>query len=564
MVSFTERRGALLVRMFKAVFRLRLFVTPALRELLFLLGVWRPSTPPQDAVIRRFVEINKSYWESENRAGPGILVEGHLAEYGPNYLFRTGVAAKSVQAAQGGGDIVVVVNGFSYHWQSAIKAYASFGISSWAFLGRKLMLLGPFLFLFSSLLAAWRWVGVRTPQQLLDIHLGGIKIGDLIYDEVLRSTKQPTIHSIDWSVYKVMVRSWYYYYQYHLFLSTGRYRYYIATHTAYPEYGLLCRVALQQGIVVIETSDIQMSTYNSIGKLDLPTYHQGVNAEIRSDFASGNSCVMDRESRAKERLQRRLDSEIKHVDAQKAYSGRIYSKDDLRRQLDISSHKKIGFIAAHVFRDSPHLSSSMLYVDYYRWLLCSLECCAKSEGIDWLVKPHPASELYGEEGMVEALVQQQNASNIHLCPSDLNTSSLRCCADVILTVHGTIGLEFACLGVPTILSGTPFYSGFGFTHEPKTTSEYAQLVCNAASLPRLSETEVSMALQVFEVWERQFDWSNPIVTAEVMALVWGSGTERNLIRAYEVLTNNLQVTNPRQLKLWHFAASVASGARLHG
>jgi len=564
MVSSMERREPLLVWAFKAVFRLRLFVTPALRELLFLLGVWRPSTPPQDAVIRRFVEVNKSYWESENRAGPGILVEGHLAEYGPNYLFRTGVAAKSVQAAQGGGDIVVVVNGFSYHWQSAIKAYASFGISSWAFLGRKFMLLGPFLFLFSGLLAAWRWIGVRTPQQLLNIHLGGIKIGDLIYDEVLRSTKQPTIRAINWPVYKVMVRSWYYYYQYHLFLNMGRYRYYIATHTAYPEYGLLCRVALQRGIVVIETSDIQMSTYDSIGERNLPTYHQGINTEIRADLAAGGKSVIERELLARDSLRRRLDSEIKQIDAQKAYSGRAYAPEELRAALNIPDDHRIGFVVAHIFCDSPHLSSSMLHADYFRWLENSIDCCAESDGISWVVKPHPSCALYKEEGMVEALVQTTGAANVHICPKDLNTSSLRACADVLLTVHGTAGLEYACFGIPTVLAGTPFYAGFGFTQEPQTLDEYTVAVRQAGSLPRLSEEQVSVALQVFEAWERQFDWNNSIVTAEVLARVWGNGVERDLIRAYELLIENLQVNSPRELKLWHFAAAVASGARRHG
>ncbi len=552
-----------MLKAFKAVYRLRHLVAPAMREIMFLLGVWRPATPPQDAAVTFFAEINKRYWSPAEKAGAGILVEGHLAEYGPNYLFRTGVAAKAVQDALGGGDITVVVNGFSYRWQSAIKAYASFGITRWAFLGRKFMLLCPPVFLLSCALAALRFVKVRTPQQLLDIHLGGIKIGDLIYDEVLRSTRLPTIHAIDWTVYKVIVRSWFYYYQYHLLFAMRSYRYYIATHTAYPEYGLLCRVALQRGITVIETSDIQMSTYDSIGEKDLPTYHQGINAEIRAALASDSQSLPDREARASESLRRRLDSEIKQIDAQKAYSGRVYGPEELRAALNIPPDHRIGFVVAHVFSDSPHLSSSMLHVDYYRWLEDTIACCVEAQGIDWVVKPHPSCSLYGEEGIVEALVAASGSVNIHICPKDLNTSSLRACADVLLTVHGTAGLEFSCLGIPSILAGTPFYAGFGFTLEPKTPDEYAAAVRTAASLGRLSEQQISTALQVFEVWERQFDWNNPIVTASVQAYVWGNGVKRDVKHAYELLTHNLKEHNPQDLKLWRFARAVASKARQH-
>jgi hypothetical protein len=546
------------------IYRMRLLVTPIIRESFFLMGAWRPTEQPHAAVAQRFADVNRQFWEPAPSGKQNILIEGHLAEYGPNYLFRTGLAAKAIQSVIGGGDVVVVGNGFSYHWQIARECYRSFGITQWVFLSRKFILMTPFLALVAGLRAAWSFFRLRTPLQLLDLHHGGLKAGDLVYDEILRGTKQPTIHSVNWTAYKAMARSWYYYYQYHLLFSLKQYRYYIATHTAYSEYGLLCRVALQRGVTVIETSDIQMSTYDSIGEKDLPTYHQGINAEIRADLNGGTGTVSAREARARESLRRRLDSEIKQIDAQKAYSGKVYSREMLREALGITSGSKIGFVAAHVFCDSPHLSSSMLHADYYLWLVETIDCCAEAHDMAWIVKPHPSCALYGEEGMVEALVLAKGASNIHVCPRDMNTSSLRDCADVILTVHGTVGLEYACLGIPTILAGTPFYAGFGFTHEPVSADAYNGMMRNAAALERLSAAQMSTALQVFDAWECQFDWNNPIVTLAVLAQVWGDGVPRDIEKAYALLTQNLQDNNPRDLKLWHFARSVAAkGAAAH-
>lgn len=489
--------------------------------------------------------------------GRNILIEGHLAEYGPNYLFRTGLAAKAIQEMFGGGEVTVVVNGFSYQWQIARECYNSFCITNWVFLGRRFLILNPFLAIASLLRAAWSIKGISEPRQLVDLKHGGIKVGDLVYDEILRRTKLPTIQSVDLTVFINVARSWFYYYQYHLLFSVKKYHFYVATHTAYPEYGLLCRVALQRNVRVIETSDIQMSLYRSIGEGNLPTYHHGINSRIRDTIRADELLTVNRETVARENLNRRFNSELDQIDAIKAYSGKVYQRTELFEKLNISSRKKLGFVLAHIFVDSPHLSNSMLHSDYYDWLVTTIDCCKEASEVVWLIKPHPSCALYGEEGIIDSLVKDSKAPNIHMCPPDLNTRSLVTCADVILTVHGTAGLEFSCLGIPVVLAGTPFYAGFGFTHEPKSMSDYREIVKNADELERLSPGQISSALKVFGVWDTVFDWNNPVITSELLANVWGNGTERNLEIAYNILTENLRKTDPRKLKLWSFASEMA-------
>ncbi|MBL8421271.1 MAG: hypothetical protein JNK92_11620 [Dechloromonas sp.] len=530
---------------------------PVVRELAFLLRLWRPPVERKlDEAVARFAATNAAYWEAAADGSEHILIEGHLSEYGPNYLFRTALAARGLQSVLGGAQVDVVVNGYSYQWQTARRGYRSFGITRWVFLGRRFVLLGPALWLFALAGAGLNFLRLRAPEQIVDLRLGGIQVGDLVYDEIMRASKQPTVRRVDAVALKVMIRSWYYYLEYQLLFGLKKYRYYLATHTAYPEYGLLCRVALQRKVTVIETSDIQMSVYRSIGEKDLPTYHHGINSAIRTELKSNTLPAAKREALARESLQRRLNSELDQIDAKKAYSGTVYERTELLAELGIAHDQRIGFVLAHVFVDSPHLSSSMLHADYYRWLSTTIDCCAEAKDIIWVVKPHPSCALYGEDGMVNALVSDKGAANVRVCPQDLNTRSLASCADVILTVHGTAGLEYSCLGIPVVLAGTPFYAGFGFTYEPQSASEYADLVRHADSLARLSPEQIGTALQVFEVWERQFDWKNSIITSELLASVWGNGAKRDLKRAYDILTENLKVTDPRSLKLWSFACSV--------
>lgn len=526
-------------------------------ELLFLLRLWTPRDKSHAAAARRFVDANNEHGWSYSRGNSKVLLEGHLAEYGPNYMFRTALAAKAVEQAMGGADVVVVVDGFSYQWRTAHECYRSFGIGNWIYLGRRFILLVPLLFVLSLFRALLSFAGLRTPRDVIELRHGSIKVGDLIYDQVLRSTKSPTIRSVGFPIFLNLVRSWYYYQQYELLFRMSRFAFYIATHTAYPQYGLLCRVALAHGVKVLETTDIQMSLYSKIDQNNLPTYHQGIHDSIKKSLDADGAELTHLEDAARKNLEKRFNSELDQIDAIKAYSGKVYARQELLAELGVSPGTKIGFVLSHVFVDSPHLSSSMLHNDYYHWLVSTINCCAKSEGMVWVIKPHPSSALYGEQGMVESLVKGAQARNLFICPADLNTRSLATCADVVVTVHGTAGLEFSCLGIPVILAGSPFYAGFGFTHEPPSQGGYEEIVKTAVSLEPLSSERVKIALRVFGVWESIFDWNNPIITSEMLASVWGNGAERDLNRAFDILTGNLKRSDPRQLKLWEFASSVA-------
>lgn len=544
-------------KIFQYLFKVSRVFFRVVLELLFLLRLWTPRDKPHAAAVRGFVDANNEHGWSYSSGRLKVLVEGHLAEYGPNYMFRTALAAKAVEQAMGEADVVVVVDGFSYQWRAAGECYRSFGIGSWIYLGRRFILLAPFLFVLSLFRALFSFAGLRTPRDVIELRHAGIKVGDLIYDQVLRSTKSPTIQSVGYPVFFSLVRSWYYYQQYELLFRMSRFAFYIATHTAYPQYGLLCRVALAHGVKVLETSDIQMSLYSKIDRYNLPTYHQGIHDSIKNSLDTSGAELEHLEEAAKKNLMKRFNSELDQIDAMKAYSGKVYDREELLAKLGVSPAKKIGFVLGHIFVDSPHLSSSMLHNDYYHWLVSTIDCCSKSEGMVWVIKPHPSSALYGEQGMVESLVKGAQTRNLFICPADLNTRSLATCADVVVTVHGTAGLEFSCLGIPVILAGSPFYTGFGFTHEPVSLALYEEAVKTAVSLESLSSEQVKIALRVFGIWENIFDWNNPIITSEVLANVWGNGTERDLSRAFEILTNNLKFTDPRQLKLWDFASAAA-------
>jgi len=527
------------------------------RETLYCCGLWKPPVPPAlEKAIADFVHANAAYWGATQRGTPGILVEGHLSQYGPNYLLRTAVAAKAVQEKTG-LDIDVAFYGLSFQWLAARMIYESFQIRSFTYLDRKGLLRNIVRRAQSRLAARRICAKLHSPEDILALEYDEIRVGDLIYDDVLKLSGRRTIERIDGDVRLAIARSYYYFLQYRALFRERCYAYYVSTHTAYSQYGLLCRMALAAGVKVIETTDIQMAFYQGIARDNLPTYHDGIRNSILSELAKPRFDAGTLREGAQAALQRRLASQVNQIDAEKAYRGKVYSRPELREALGLVPGEKIAFVLAHVFSDAPHLSSGMLHADYYQWLLATLRECAQVPGVQWIVKPHPSASLYGEEGMVEKMVRDAEARNVVACPRDLNTRSLYECADALVTVHGTAGLEFACLGIPTVLAVRPFYRGFGFTIEPTTLEEYRVALAALARAKPLSDEQKQRALEVYAVWDRQFDWNNPIITTEVLANVWGSGRPRDLEKAYQLMTDNLRVSDPRKLKLWEFAQSVS-------
>ena len=75
----------------------------------------------------------------------------------------------------------------------------------------------PFIMTFATYRACIEFFKLKDTKSILSLCIGKIKLGDLIYDQVLRSTKKGTILSLNINVFLAMVRSYYYYYQYSYF-----------------------------------------------------------------------------------------------------------------------------------------------------------------------------------------------------------------------------------------------------------------------------------------------------------------------------------------------------------
>lgn len=492
---------------------------------------------------REFLKRNRGYWNKhntyrKNSKGRIILVEGQLMN-APNYLLRTAVSAKAIEKATG-DKIVVIINTSKEMKVKARLLYGSFGIDK--FINLKDIII-PKRIKIQAILKCIKIFFLNKPKDILQLSYAGINMGHLIYDDILHddvndNTKKRhyTIKRLDVYCLKHIYNFFIKAYVYQKLLTEKTVTAYVSTHTVYCEYGILPFLAISRHIPVAYTDDYCHSIIEDIGEL---YHHDRIRKKIKYIILSTSTKYLIKKAET-DFEQRKIGNG--NVDVRLAYSQnkKSYSKEDLRKHLGIDNQYPIVFIFAHVFRDSPHTSSELLYCDYYDWLENTLLYADKIKGINWIVKEHPSGEkIYKEKAVVNEILTKKKLSNIFLCPSEFNTNSIENTADAVVTCQGTIGMECSCLGIPVVICGKAFYSGFGFTIEPKNVKQYRKILQELNNVKKLNASQVKKAKTVYGAYLMYCGNSKGLLDDDILECIWGYNHEPNIQEAYGMINERI-------------------------
>ena len=188
--------------------------------------------------------------------------------------------------------------------------------------------------------------------------------------------------------------------------------------------------------------------------------------------------------------------------AKKHKSNFIFNRDQLLKKISLNKNKitKIVLIAPHAFSDSPHDNGlDMIFDDYYshfKETLLFINDKINKKNILWLVKSHPASNHYKENGIVENLVKKLSNENIKMCPKNISSHNLTLICDNAVTLKGTVGLEFACQGKYSITGGFAAYSNLGFSLHASNKHKYFSNLEKISNLPKLNSKQILKAKKV--------------------------------------------------------------------
>ena len=338
----------------------------------------------------------------------------------------------------------------------------------------------------------------KLREKVLNFSIDGLKVGDLVYDAYLRDTGEPTIHSVNDVLVNYFYEAKRYYDIYDIFCKHNNVVSTVQGHTVYLMYGMMARVAVKNGATVFGrkpgSSPMAMRRYSTFEDLD--RYEIGFRKE---DF--DRVYQNDKENAiafATDYLEKRFNGYGRYkAPAYDPDEKKKYGYEQLVKRINLNPNKKTVVVMCHVFSDAPHCDAWMLHHDYFEWLQDTLEIISTIDNVNWIVKPHPDDKYYNGNvnyAVVETEKYTKKYNHIFLMPDDFNTAGMCDIADALVSIRGTAALEFSAMGLPCVVTGTLFYTGLGFTIEPKNREEYIQVLKNIHNSKLLQQHERDKAL----------------------------------------------------------------------
>lgn len=373
--------------------------------------------------------------------------------------------------------------------------------------------------------------------------LDNVPLGSLVYDSYIRNDLRFIEPKNNLSIFfKILLRAIISFYSTRHLFEKYDVKVVVVSTWFYINLGaFMSRIALSRNIPVFNVNgDLKPMLIEDIdGSLRTP---QNVTYKLLSELHYGEDEVkyMDRY------LDERFSGNVERFDLINSFAGKeIWDKEKVCKYFgeQVDKNKKFVFVMAHIFSDANHYDGQLLFRDYFSWFSATLEYINTHdiEGVNWFLKKHPSAKEFLEEGLVEKLIAKYPRLKINILPDDFNTVSIFSIADSIVTARGSIAIEAACMGIPTVLAGEAYYSGFGFTIEPTSKDEYYGLLDNISTLKKLNKDEIAMAKKVLYQYTNGFLVKNNIFDRSILAPGKTVEESKNDIdNLYEKLTVNIK------------------------
>ena len=327
--------------------------------------------------------------------------------------------------------------------------------------------------------------GLRTKRDIEKLEIDGVWVGDLIYDTYLKIFGRPTIDRDSREFQDFLLESielfmfWKDYFDSHDVQAVN------VSHCVY-NLAMPLRLAVQRNIPVFQASATHLYRMSRKNLFAYNDFHY-----FRERFAALPEPVRKAGiEEAQRRIERRFAGTV-GVDM--AYSSRsAYGAPRHERLLRESPRKKV-LIATHCFFDSPHSYGMNVFPDFYEWL-DFLGRMTEVTDYDWYIKTHP-DYLAGTKEIIEGFIAKY--PRLTLLPADASHHQI--IAEGIsaaLTVYGTIGFEYAALGIP-VINNSPNnpHIAYGFNLHSRDEEDYRRLILGIETLDFRIDTR-----QVYEYY----------------------------------------------------------------
>jgi hypothetical protein len=310
---------------------------------------------------------------------------------------------------------------------------------------------------------------ITTLQEIECLSYEGIKYGDLLYDEYLRGFNRHTIELNNRQLIELHAEFLLYLKYFLDHINKVDVKAIVISHHVY-KWGLLGRIGVSKGIPVFLVSS--ESVHHLSSEFQNPY-------DLTRDYSSLLNQLPSKQvekgvQEAKGRLEMRF-SGITGVDMPYALGSAFAPAQKQKRTLRNSEKIKV-LVAVHDFFDAPHVYGDNFYPDFYVWLERIGELSLQTDN-EWYIKTHPVVRGNGA-AIVQSFVDRY--PHFSIIASDVSHLTLISeGVNFVLTVYGTIALEYAHFDIPVInASINNPHNAFQFSITPLSREDYESALCN--------------------------------------------------------------------------------------
>jgi len=313
---------------------------------------------------------------------------------------------------------------------------------------------------------------IKNKRDLENLKIKDVWVGDLIYDSYIKQKKLATINVLNQDFrkyFKDFIKLFLFWDDY---FKSNNIKAVITSHTVYL-LALTSRIAISKNI----KSYVCHAEYlYSLDKKNIFAKADFFNAKKNLKKIDNNILQLGLKN-AKRRISLRLSGKkkidvwwVKKTSFGKIKNSRVLNKNDKFKFL----------IANHSFLDSPHVYGKHLFTDFYEWLNF-LGKISNISNCEWYIKTHPYEANF-EQGFTIKIIKKliKKYPKIKLIPANTTHNQiLKEGINCVLTVVGTVGLEYAAMNIPVINASirNP-HINFDFNIHAKTIKEYKHLLLN--------------------------------------------------------------------------------------
>jgi hypothetical protein len=307
---------------------------------------------------------------------------------------------------------------------------------------------------------------IKNKNDLLNLKVEGVYIGDLIYDSYLMDYKEATVDIKSQKFLKYFKHTLSTFFEWKKIFKNYDVKGVIASHSVY-NLAIPLRLAISKNIDAFQCSAEHLYR---LSKKKLYAYKQFKN--YKKDFKKINKIQQKKLlDLAKKQIQKKLSGKkLTWGSTNSPYSDRI-SKSNIKK----TNNLKV-LIATHCFFDNPHPYGKNLFVDFYEWI-DFLGKISKKTNYDWYIKLH-ADYLPGTKKIIEYFIKKYPTIK-YLANDYSHHQIINEGVNVVLTCFGTIASEYPLYNRNVInCSINNPHIAYNFSISPKSLKEYKKLLLN--------------------------------------------------------------------------------------